>query len=244
MDDGAVLEVNGIVKRFGSLEALGGVTLSLHSGDILGLIGPNGSGKTTLINVVSGLLYPDAGSLLLYGRRIDRLSPHRRSHLGVNRTFQIPHPFMGLTVRENIDISLLFGKRGNRVDLDQRAEDILKLAGLSGVSEHKAGNLNTSQKKMLDLAKALATEPKVLLVDELAAGLNTSEAEAVARLLKEVRKSVDAMIVVEHVMNFIKKVTEDVVVLDAGEVIFSGQFIDAVNDSKAREVYLRKASGT
>ncbi len=244
MDDGAVLEVNGIVKRFGSLEALGGVTLSLHSGDILGLIGPNGSGKTTLINVVSGLLYPDAGSLLLYGRRIDRLSPHRRSHLGVNRTFQIPHPFMGLTVRENIDISLLFGKRGNRVDLDQRAEDILKLAGLSGVSEHKAGNLNTSQKKMLDLAKALATEPKVLLVDELAAGLNTSEAEAVARLLKEVRKSVDAMIVVEHVMNFIKKVTEDVVVLDAGKVIFSGKFIDAVNDSKAREVYLRKASGT
>ena len=244
MDDGAVLEVNGIVKRFGSLEALGGVTLSLHSGDILGLIGPNGSGKTTLINVVSGLLYPDAGSLLLYGRRIDRLSPHRRSHLGVNRTFQIPHPFMGLTVRENIDISLLFGKRGNRVDLDQRAEDILKLAGLSGVSEHKAGNLNTSQKKMLDLAKALATEPKVLLVDELAAGLNTSEAEAVARLLKEVRKSVDAMIVVEHVMNFIKKVTEDVVVLDAGKVIFSGKFIDAVNDSKVREVYLGKASGT
>ncbi len=212
--------------------------LSLYSGETLGLIGPNGSGKTTLINVVSGLLYADGGSLLFYGSRIDRMSPHRRSHLGINRTFQIPHPFYGLTVRENVDIALLFGRMKKRTDLEQKSEDILKLTGLSELSEHRAGSLNTSQKKMLDLAKALATEPRILLIDELAAGLNSNETEVVAGLLREVKKNVDAMLVVEHVMNFIKKVTEDVVVFDAGKVIFSGRFADAVRDGRVREVYL------
>lgn len=224
------------------MEALSHVSLSIGSGETLGLIGPNGSGKTTLINVVSGLLYPEEGSILFNGRRIDKLSPHRRSHLGINRTFQLPHPFNGLTVSENVEISLLFGRVRNRKDLDQKAEEILKLAGLSDLSEHRAGNLNTGQKKMLDLAKALATEPKVLLIDELAAGLNASETEVVARLLDEVKKRVESMVIVEHVMNFIKRVTKDVVVLDAGRVIFSGKFEDAVKDPKVMEVYLGPGS--
>lgn len=214
------------------------MSLSVRPGETLGLIGPNGSGKTTLINVVSGLLYADTGSLELYGRRIDRLSPHRRSHLGINRTFQIPHPFNSLTVRENIDIALLFGRMRKRTDLEQRAEEILRLTGLSAASSLRASSLNTGQKKMLDLAKALATEPRVLLVDELAAGLNSSEAETVAALLRDVKKGVDAMIVVEHVMSFINKVTDHVLVLDAGKIIFEGKFSDAVNDSRVREVYL------
>lgn len=220
------------------MEALSNVSLSLGMGQTLGLIGPNGSGKTTLINVVSGLLYADAGTLRFLGRRINGMSPHRRSHLGINRTFQIPHPFHGLTVRENVDIALLFGRKGSRTDTDQAAEDILKLTGLSGQSDQMASSLNTGQKKMLDLAKALATEPKVLLVDELAAGLNASETDVVAKLLNQVKKSVEGMVIVEHVMNFIRKVTEDVAVLDAGKVIFSGKFAEAVRDPKVMEVYL------
>ena len=242
--DTAALGIRGVTKRFGSLEALSDVNISIGSGETLGMIGPNGSGKTTLINVVSGLLYAEAGVVELYGRRIDRLSPHRRSHLGINRTFQIPHPFNSLTVRENIDISLLFGRMRKRTDLDQKAEEILKLTGLSNSSGHQASTLNTGQKKMLDLGKALATEPSVLLVDELAAGLNSNEADTVARMLNEVKKTVDSMVVVEHVMNFIKKVTENVVVLDAGKTIFQGSYSDAVKDQRVREVYLGKGSGS
>ncbi len=238
MEGEVILSLQGVTKRFGSMEALSRVSLSLGRGQTLGLIGPNGSGKTTLINVVSGLLYADAGTLSFLGRRINGMSPHRRSHLGINRTFQIPHPFHGLTVRENVDIALLFGRKGRRTDMDQAAEDILKLTGLSDQSGQMASSLNTGQKKMLDLAKALATEPKVLLVDELAAGLNAAETDVVANLLNQVKKSVEGMVIVEHVMNFIRKVTEDVAVLDAGRVIFSGKFADAVSDPKVMEVYL------
>ncbi len=237
----ALLEARGITKTFGRMEALSGVSLSVGKGETLALIGPNGSGKTTLINIISGLLFPDAGEILFEGKNISRLSPHRRSHIGINRTFQIPHPFGGLTVAENVEIAVLFGqgKQGShRNDMESTTDDLLKLTGLLQFADKKAETLNTGQKKMLDLAKALATKPRVLLVDELAAGLNSTEMDGVAKLLRDIAKGIDAVVVVEHVMSFIRRVSDTVVVLDAGRKIFDGRFTDAVHDEKVMEVYL------
>ncbi|MCL5253919.1 MAG: ABC transporter ATP-binding protein [Candidatus Thermoplasmatota archaeon] len=236
-----LLEARGITKTFGKMEALSNVHVGVEKGKILALIGPNGSGKTTLINIVSGLLFPDEGEILFEGKNISSLPPHRRSHLGINRTFQIPHPFGGLTVMENVEIAVLFGQ-GKRDptgrDMESAVEGILKLTGLSSFAEKKAETLNTGQKKMLDLAKALATNPRVLLIDELAAGLGASEMDSVVKLLREIAKNIDAVVVVEHVMSFIRRVTDDVVVLDAGRKIFEGSFEDAVHDERVMEVYL------
>jgi branched-chain amino acid transport system ATP-binding protein len=245
-DSTPLLEIRGVTKTFGKMEALSEVHIAVEKGETLALIGPNGSGKTTLINIVSGLLFPDEGAVLLEGRDITALPPYRRSHLGVNRTFQIPHPFGGLTVMENVEIAVLFGrgKRDQAVrEVESTVEGILKLTGLSIHAEKRADTLNTGQKKMLDLAKALATNPRVLLIDELAAGLSSSEMDGVIKLLRDVAKGVDAVVVVEHVMSFIRSVTDTVVVLDAGRKIFDGRFADAVRDERVMEVYLG-AQGT
>ncbi len=239
-DDGvALLSLSGITKRFGRMEALSGVSMSVERGEVVALIGPNGSGKTTLLNVISGLLFADEGTILFEGKRIDRLPPHSRSRLGVNRTFQMPHPFSGLSVLENVLIAARFGRHRHEDD-ERLAESILKLTGLSAFADTQSGSLNTGQKKMLDLAKALATGPKLLLVDEIAAGLSHGEMESISKLLGEVARTVEGMIVVEHVMGFIRMVTERVVVLDAGTKIFDGSFSDAVRDEHVREVYIGK----
>ena len=230
---GPLLDVRDIVKNFGGFQALAGVGLSVAAGEIVGLIGPNGSGKTTLINVISGLIAADRGEIVLDGLEVTGMAPHRRAGLGINRTFQVPKPFHSLTVRQNVEAAV---PRANiLVDLDA----ILHMLELDRVAHRAAGELTSVQQKMLDLARALATSPRVLLIDELACGLNPAELERIAaRLLALAEKDGLGLVVVEHLMSFIDRITHRVVVMNAGRAIFHGTLRDAASDPHVVEVFL------
>ncbi len=232
----ALLAVQGLVKRFGAFRALDGLSFDLKAGEILGLVGPNGSGKTTCINVISGLYGPDGGAVMLAGQPIGGLAPHRLVHLGINRTFQVPKPFMSLTVRENVAVAAAYGRHPEEGGVD--VAELLASLRLDGVAARPAIELNSAQQKMLDLARALATGPRVLLVDELAAGLNPAELGEVGERLNELARSGIGLLVVEHLMGFIDDITDRVIVMNAGRSIFEGVLSDAVLDPTVIEVYL------
>jgi branched-chain amino acid transport system ATP-binding protein len=230
-----LLAVKGLVKRFGGFRALDELNFDLKPGEILGLVGPNGSGKTTCINVISGLYRPEAGEVYFQGRPIAGLPSHRLVHLGINRTFQIPKPFLTLSVRENVEIAIAYGRHPQGpVD----AEVLLGSLELAALVDRPAAELNSAQQKMLDLARALATGPRLLLVDELAAGLNPAELERVAQKLEELARSGIALLVVEHLMGFIDQITDRVIVMNAGKEIFEGVLADAVKNPRVVEVFL------
>jgi branched-chain amino acid transport system ATP-binding protein len=230
-----LLVVKDLVKRFGGFRALDGLNFHLKAGEILGLVGPNGSGKTTCINVISGLYAPDGGEVQFEGRAIGGLPSHRVVHLGINRTFQVPKPFLTLTVRENVEVANAYGRHPQgRIDLDA----LLASLDLGNLAERRAAELNSAQQKMLDLARALATGPRLLLVDELAAGLNPAELERVAMRLKDLARTGIALLVVEHLMGFIDQITDRVIVMNAGKEIFEGVMADAVHDKRVVEVFL------
>jgi branched-chain amino acid transport system ATP-binding protein len=230
-----LLTVDGLVKRFGGFRALDVLSFRVGAGEILGLVGPNGSGKTTCINVISGLYRPDGGTIRFEGRSIGGLASHRLVHAGINRTFQIPRPFLTLTVRENVEIALAYGR--NRTHA-QDAGSLLSSLELAAFADQPAGQLNSAQQKMLDLARALATGPRLLLVDELAAGLNPAELERVAIKLKELARSGIALLVVEHLMGFIDQITDRIIVMNAGKEIFEGRLAEASRNSQVVEVFL------
>jgi branched-chain amino acid transport system ATP-binding protein len=229
-----LLAVDGLVKRFGGFRALDLLTFKVGTGEILGLVGPNGSGKTTCINVISGLYRPDGGTVHFAGRSIAGLPSHRIVHAGINRTFQVPKPFLTLTVRENVEIAMTYG--GHRGGAD--AEALLSSLDLAASADQPAGELNSAQQKMLDLARALATGPRLLLVDELAAGLNPAELERVADKLKKLARSGIALLVVEHLMGFIDQLTDRIIVMNAGKEIFEGRLAEAFKDARVVEVFL------
>jgi len=231
----SLLQVTGLVKRFGGFRALDGLQLHLNAGEILGLVGPNGSGKTTCINVISGLYAPDGGAIRLDDKSIGGLPSHRLVHAGINRTFQVPKPFLTMTVLQNVEVSIAYGGHA-REGLDPR--HLLTLLELESHAERPAAELNSVQQKLLDLARALATKPRILLVDELAAGLNPTELEKIAAKLKEFARSGMAILVVEHLMGFIAQVTDRIVVMNAGKEIFEGVLNDAIRNPRVVEVFL------
>jgi branched-chain amino acid transport system ATP-binding protein len=234
-DTPPLLAVAGLVKRFGGFRALDVLSFTVGRGEILGLVGPNGSGKTTCINVISGLYRPDGGAIHFEGRPIGGLPSHRLVHAGINRTFQIPRPFLTLTVRENVEIAIAYGRAGPS---GADAATLLSSLDLAALADQPAGALNSANQKMLDLARALATGPRLLLVDELAAGLNPAELERVAAKLKELARSGIALLVVEHLMGFIDQITDRIIVMNAGKEIFEGKLADAFRNTQVVEVFL------
>ena len=233
MDASPALRVTGLTRSFGGLPALAGVDLDLRPGEVVGLLGPNGSGKTTLINVVSGVYRPTSGKVELLGHDATGRAPERLVRLGLNRTFQTPRPFRPLSVLENVQVALRHGR-----DPRQSPEEILDLCGLGGQGGLPAESLNSSQQKRLDLARALATAPEVLLVDELAAGMRHDELDGAAELLRKLAAAGRALLVVEHLMGFVRQVTDRVVVLNAGTTIFAGSLEEASEDPHVVEVFL------
>lgn len=235
-----LLNVEQLVKRFGGFRALDGVSFHVLPGEILGLVGPNGSGKTTTINVITGLYAPDGGNVTFEGKAVSGLPSYRLAHLGINRTFQVPRPFQSLSVRDNVVVAAVHGRRAAGA---AEVEEILASLELDSCALKVAAELNSTQQKMLDLARALATQPRLLCVDELAAGLSSAELERVARRLRALAQSGMALLVVEHLMGFIDRVTDRVVVLNAGKEIFEGTLRDAAGDPRVVEVFLGSPDG-
>ena len=231
-----ILRVSKLVKRFGGFHALDGLSFHVAEGEILGLVGPNGSGKTTAINVISGLYAPDGGEVLLDGASIGGVASHRLVHRGINRTFQVPKPFLSLTVRQNVEVALAYGGAAGRPMALAALLDEFRLAD---IADRAAADLNNAQQKMLDLARALATGPRLLLLDELAAGLNPAELDWIAERIKALaRQAGIAIIVVEHLMGFIEHITDRVIVMNAGKEIFEGKLAVAVKVPQVIEVFL------
>ena len=236
-DRAVILEVKQLVKRFGGFRALDGISFDLAPGEVLGLVGPNGSGKTTCINVISGLHAPDGGEVRFEGSPIGGIPSYRLARQGINRTFQSPKPFLSLTVWENVEIAAAYG-HGAAAHMAVDLTGLLESMELDTLRDRAAGDLNSAQQKTLDLARALATAPRLLLVDELAAGLNPAELRRMADRLRSMADQGMAMVVVEHLMGFIDRVTDRVIVMNAGKEIFEGTLATATRDPDVIRVFL------
>jgi len=235
----ALLEVGGLVKRFGGFTALNGVSLTVQPGERFGLIGPNGSGKTTLINCVSGVLPINAGTIRFEGRDITGLPPHQRSRLGIVRSFQIPKPFTSMTVRDNLGISLEYaaaGRAGAAGHAD--ADEILRDIGLTAKAHLRPGGLTQIEMRKLELARAMAAHPKLLISDEAMAGLSSTEVDDILEILFRLNAQGITIIMIEHIMRAVMRFSERVLVLDAGERIAEGTPEQVVRDPAVEKAYL------
>jgi len=238
-----MLSVDGLTKRFGGFLAVNQVSFEARQGEILGLIGPNGSGKSTTFNLIAGNLRPSAGSVRFEGAEITGLAAHKVCRQGIARTFQIPRPFRKLSLIENVTLAAYYGKAGgiSRAQAQAHAEEALALVGLPTDPSATTNGLGAAALKKLELARALATRPKLLLADESLGGLDSTEMEHAADLLERIRTRMGITIIwVEHIMGVLMRVVDRVVVLDHGEKIFDGTPARAAVDPRVTEVYLGK----
>lgn len=237
----AMLTVSGLTKKFGGFTAIKDVAFQVDEGEILGLIGPNGSGKSTTFNCIAGMLAPTSGSVSFEGRSIGGLPAHAVCQAGIGRTYQIPRPFHNLSLVENVALSSYFGqgKSVTRATAWEQAAEALTTVGLSTDPAARTDGLGAAALKKLELARALATQPRLLLADESLNGLDHAEMDQAADMLDRIRRERGITIVwVEHIMGVLMRVVDRVVVLDHGEVIFDGSPQDAQSDPKVIEVYL------
>ncbi len=235
-----ILQVRGVSKHFGGFTALDGIELELGASERLGLIGPNGSGKTTLINCISGSLTNDSGSIVFEGEDITRLAPHKRAARGVARSFQIPKPFRSMTVLENLRIPLEYAarRRTERARIDDDAMDVLELIGLKDRANDPSAGLTQVDMRKLELARALAAKPKLLVSDEAMAGLSSSEVDEILEILLALNARGVAVIMIEHIMRAVMGFAQRLVVLDAGRKIADGSPADIIRSPDVERAYL------
>jgi branched-chain amino acid transport system ATP-binding protein len=234
-----ILQVQQVSKRFGGLQALSEVSFDLPEGQILGLIGPNGAGKTTLFNVVSGVYPPETGRVIFRGKDITGLPPYAVAQRGLARTHQVVRPLNELTVRENVMVGACFGRRAlTRPAARRVAEEVLERVGLAERAAQLASSLNVAQKKRLELARALSAQPYLILLDEVLAGLNSTEIALMLDIIRRIRDESVTILIIEHVMQAVMNISDHVLVLDYGVLIAEGIPEEVAGNPKVIEAYL------
>jgi branched-chain amino acid transport system ATP-binding protein len=233
----ALLEVHGLTRRFGGLVAVNDLTFDVNEGEMIGLIGPNGSGKTTTFSMLSGALKPSAGTIAFNGERIEGLKANRVCRKGLARTFQVVQPFPDITATENVMIGAFVNVGGAR-QAEAAAREMLERVGLTAKADTLAKELTLLQLKRLEIAKALATEPKLLLLDEVAAGLTSTEVDVMLQLVRQLNSEGITCIIVEHVMRFVMNLSHRCIVIDFGSQIAEGTPEEVLNNPAVHAAYL------
>ncbi len=241
-----MLTGRGITKKFGGLVALSNLDFEVQDGEVVGLIGPNGSGKTTLFNVISGFYRPNEGTLIFKGRRIDGRKPYEIARMGIGRTFQIVKPLLAMTVLENVAVGVLYGRQGEMEMKKalEKSEEMIHFTGLQKKMHVRAANLALADRKRLEIARAMATRPEILLLDEVFAGLNQAEVEEAIELVRGIQDRYRVTIfIIEHVMKAIMRTCRRIIVVHQGIKIAEGAPQEVVGNRQVIEAYLGNASG-
>jgi branched-chain amino acid transport system ATP-binding protein len=236
--NGPILAFEKVSKRFGAVVVAQRIDLALAEGEALGIIGPNGAGKTTLFGIACGTVAPDAGRVILAGVDITRLAPERRCRMGIGRSFQIPQPFNGMTVFENLVVAAAFGGGRREKDVYPRCVELLGHCGLADKANRPAGSLTLLDRKRLELARALATQPRVLLLDEVAGGLTEHECTALVDLIRDIRRGGVSIVWIEHVVHALVALVDRLVVLHGGGFIGEGDPKSVIALPAVRDIYM------
>ena len=233
-----LLSLKNLSKSFGSLRVIDSFNMHLDDGEALGIIGPNGAGKSTLFNLITGSLNSDAGSIIFNGKNLTKTAAHVRCREGIGRSYQIPHPFGGMTVFENLLVGAAFGGGEKEIDSYENCTQLLKLTGLINKANTLAGSLTLLERKRLEMARALATKPKVLLLDEIAGGLTEYEVKALIETINQIRTKGTSIIWIEHIVHALMSVIDRLIVINFGQKLDDGNPEKVFNSPEVQEIYM------
>jgi branched-chain amino acid transport system ATP-binding protein len=233
-----LLQLDGVSKLYGALKAVDGVSLAVEDGEALAVIGPNGAGKTTMFNLISGDVAPSQGRVLFGGTDMTAMPPYARSRLGIGRSYQIPHPFANMTVFENLLVGAIYGGRATERESYLRCSEVLKVTGLYSRANLPARTLTLLQRKRLELARALAIEPKLLLLDEIAGGLTEYECSELVKTIKDIHARGTTIVWIEHIVHALISVASRLIVMNFGQVLAQGNPSEVMADRRVREIYM------